>query len=281
MITALPGTFEQGYRSIHDEPQMSLGEHWHSNDLNINTSYVRFSEDVAVGDALRTKYGFYSKTLSPQVSGGSVYAPAGSMQIIEHDATFLVSLAGVPPLPSYRDMAEIHIVGGTGVGQHGVIDTYTNKVLNILWYSDDTNTKGVYTDGLLTTALDDTSDYVIIAPWYMEKAVGGIVNGVALANAKKDEYGNIIWCGRDFVQVNEDVLAGSTITPSSTTGEGELSDATTVFPAYATAEHAGTKVGSTELLVRANIYAKPISIVPELPRQQVRGFERPRKAIAA
>ena len=279
MITALPGTFEEGYRSVHREPQEALGECWHSNDLNIMTSYVRFSEDVDIGDAVRTKFNLYSKTnLSPQESGGSVYAPAGSMQIIEHDANYLTSLDGIPPRPSYRDMSEIHIVGGTGVGQHGIIDIYSDKVLNVLWYSDDDATKGKYTDGLLTTALDATSDYVITAPWYVEKAIGGVVNGVVITKAKAKEYALVITSGRDFVKVQEAVTAGQTVYPAAASadeGEGEVPTAVPLFPAYATVEHAG----AAESLVRANIYAQPISIVAELPRQQVRGFPRPRTTI--
>ena len=285
MITALPGTFEEGIRSIHDAPEMALGEYYHSNDLNIHTSYVRFSEAVKVGDAVRTKYGLYSKTdLSPTVSGGSAYAAAGSMQITEHDATYLTSLAGVPPNPDYRDFAEIAIVGGTGAGQHGILQDYSNKILNILWYCDDSNTKGKYTTGQLTTALDGTSDYVITAPWYVEKvnaAAGvGTVNGVVLADAKKDQYGLILWCGEDFIHVQEAVTAGQTMYPyvgSADDGEAEQPTSVPLFPAFATVLHAG----AADALVRAQIYAKPISIVPELPRQQVRGFERPRTSIAA
>lgn len=285
MITALPGTFEEGIRSIHDEPEMALGEYFHSNDLNIHTTYVRFSEAVKVGDAVRTKLGLYSKTnMSPTVSGGSAYAAAGSMQITEHDATYLSSLAGVPPKPDYRDFAEIAIVGGTGAGQHGVIQDYSNKILNILWYSDDSNTKGVYTTGQLTTALDGTTDYVITAPWYVEKALAtagqGLVNGVALANAKKDQYGLIIWCGMDFVKVGSAVDAGDALVISTTStdeGEGVDPSAATIYPPYATAVHAG----ANNSLVRSTIHCTPISIVPELPRQQVRGFERPRTSIAA
>lgn len=293
MITALPGTFEEGIRSIHKEPEMALGEYYHSNDLNIHTTYVRFAEDVKVGDAVRTKYGLYSKTnMSPTVSGGSAYAAKGSMQITEHDATYLTSLAGVPPKPDFRDYAEIAIYGGTGAGQHGVIQDYSNKILNILWYSDAAATKGVFVNGQLTTALGSDTDYVITAPWYVEKADGpGIVNGVVLANAKKDDYGLIIWCGTDFVKAGEAVTAGQSLyvdsagTDANSEGKGYTPGPSNIagvlaqlsMNPYATALHAG----AADALVRAYIECTPISIVPELPRQQVRGFERPRKSIAA
>lgn len=285
MITALPKTFEEGIRSIHDEPQMALGEYYHSNDLNIHTTYVRFSEAVKLGDAVRTKRTlFFKNNMSPQVSGGSAYAAAGSMQITEYDATYLTSLAGVPPQPDYRDFAEIAIPSGAGAGQHGVIQDYNNKTLNILWYSDASDTKGAYTTGQLTTALDGTTDYQIIAPWYVEKAEAfpgqGMVNGIALTNAKKDQYGLIIWCGLGFVKVADAVSEGDALVSTQTAsdeGGGIDPGAATIYPPYATALHSG----AADSLVRSVIHCTPISIVPELPRQQVRGFERPRKSIAA
>ena len=299
MITALPGTFEEGIRSIHNEPVMALGEYYHSNDLNIDTTYVKFAEDVEVGDAVRTKYALYSQSaLSPMVSGGSDYTPAKSTVIQEHDATYLTSLAGIPPKPDWRDFAEIHITGGTGAGQHGIIQDYTNKILNILWYSNDSNTQGAYTDGLLTTALGSDTSYVIEAPWYVEKADGpGIVNGVVLAKAKKDEYGLILCRGIDLVKVGEVVTAGQRLyvdsenTDANTEGEGFVPALRTdsianlqadivgklLTEPYATALHAG----AANSLVKSFVKATPISIVPELPREQARSFPRPRTSIAA
>jgi len=299
VITALPGTFEEGYRSVHDTPQMALGEHWHSNDLAIDTSYVRFAEDVKLGDAVRTKYGLYAKSnISPKTSGGSDYPAAKSTTIEENDATYLTSLAGVPPQPEYRDFAEIAITGGTGVGQHGIIQDYSNKLLNILWYSDDSSTKGAYTDGLLTTALGSDTDYVVTAPWYVEKCDGpGIVNGIVLANAKKDQYGLILRRGTYLVKVGEAVTAGQRLyvdsenTDTDSEGEGFVPAFRTnsvsnlqadivsklLVGHYATALHAG----AANALVRAYIACTPISIVPELPRAQARAFPRPRTSIAA
>jgi len=285
MITALPKTFEDGLRSIHKEPEMPLGEVFHSTDENLYATYVRFSEAVEVGETVRTKYGHYVKSnLSPQESGGSVYAPVGSTLITEHDATYLTSLAGMPPDPEYRDYGEIAIHGGTGAGQHGVIKTYTNKILNILWYSNDSakNTQGKYTNGKLTTALDATSDYTITAPWYVEKvdaAAGvGTVNGVVLARAAKDEYGLIIYCGTDFIKPQEAVTAGQTLyayVGASDDGEGEQPSAVPLFDSYATVLHAG----AADSLVRAQIRCQPIGIVPDLPEGQDRGFDRPRTSV--
>lgn len=282
MITALPKTFEEGIRSIHDDPQMALGEYYHSNDLAIHTSYVRFAEDVNVGDAVRTKFGLYSKTnISTETNGGSTYPAKGSMQITEHDATYETSLAdgltlkpALPRKPDYRDYAKIAIVGGTGAGQHGILQDYTNKILNILWYDTD----GLYKTGRLTTALGSSTDYVIWAPWYVEQCDGpGITNGVSLVKAKKGQYGLIIWCGDELVKVTDAVTAGTTLyvdPADDDAGQAGIPPATVagVRPgAFATAHHAG----AADSLVQATIYAKPISIVPELPRGQVRGFARP------
>ena len=298
MITALPKTFEYGYQTVHDTPQMALGEYWHSNDLNIHTSYVRFGEDVEIGEAVRSRFSLYSKTnLSPMVSGGSVYAAAGTMQIEEHDAAYLTSLAdgltehpALPSKPDYRDYAEIAIVGGTGEGQRGIITDFSDKILNILWYSDAAGEKGKYTTGQLTTALAGDSDYVISAPWYVVKCDGpGVVNGVVVAKAKKGQYGLVIWCGTDFVFVGEQVAAGDMLyvdpqnSSAYSAGKGYTPEGTTVANAfsrlnarpYATALYAGDQTS----LIRSHIHCTPISVMPELPRQQVRGFEHPRKSI--
>lgn len=293
MIFALEGQFEDGIHTVHDEPEMTLGEHWHSPDLVSDFSYLRYAEDVKIGDTIRTKYNLYSKTnLSPQTDGGSTYAPAGSMQITEHDATYLTSLAGIPKEPTYRDYGIIVITGGAGAGQQGIITTYTNKKLNITWMED-----GMFTDGTLKTALDNTSDYVIYAPWYVEKvsdvastavdtiaevmALRNVVNGVSVVNADKDEYGLARWCGNGPVRVTGTVAAGQTlfpgITPGTTLGTAATDQTSPLLSPYATVEHAHTfQTGAdAKNLVQANIYAKRIGIVPEPPQHINRAFKRP------
>ena len=273
-VFGLPTIFEDGYRDLHDEPKVALGGCFVSNVDDVKLSYVRFSEDVEEGDTVRTKFDHYTKTnLSPQTSGGSVYAPAGTQRIKEHDATYKTSLAGIPEEPTLRDYAKIAITDGTGAGQRGYITHYTDKVLNIRWYDTD--------DGTLKTALDETSDYAIWAPWYVERAFSdaaaattGIVNGVVLArSAKKDQYGFIGVEGDFPVQVNVAVEAGDFLIPALTTdqGEGEKLAAADVVPPYATVHH----TGAANALVEATVYCKPISIVREIAESRIAGTPRP------
>lgn len=272
-VFGLPAIFEDGYRDVNDKPIVALGSCFVSNVDDVLISYVRFSEDVEEGDAVRIKYDHYTKTnLSPETSGGSDFPAAGSQKISEHDATYLTSLSGFPEEPTLRDYAMIRIIGGTGEGQEGYITHYTNKVLNIRWYDTD--------DGTLKTALDATSDYTIWAPWYVERAYSdainateGTVSGIVLARtAKKDQYGFVGVEGDFRVQVYTAVDAGDILIPSPFhRGEGERPAAADVIPPYATVHTAG----AADSLVRATVYARKISIVEEIAESQIRGFPRP------
>ena len=273
-VFGIPTIFEDDYRDVHDEPIVALGGCFVSNVDEVAISFVRFSEDVKEGDAVRTKYDHYTKTnLSPETSGGSDYPAAGSQKISEHNAAYLTSLAGIPEEPTLRDYAKIAITGGTGAGQRGYITHYTNKVLNIRWYDTD--------DGTLKTALGATTDYAIYAPWYVERAFSdgsnateGTVNGIVLArSAKKDQYGFIGVEGDFPVKVTGTVDAGDILIPALTAeqGEGDVPDAADVIGAYATVHHAG----AANALVEATVYCKKISIVREIAESLVRGTPRP------
>lgn len=276
-VFGIPTIFEDDYRDIHDKPIVALGGCFVSNVDDIVMTHVRFSEDVTEGDAVRIKYDHYTKSnISPETSGGSDYPAAGSQKISENDATYLTSLAGLPPEPSLRDYAKIAITGGTGAGQRGYITHYTNKVLNIRWYDTD--------DGTLKTALGATSDYAIYAPWYVERAFSdaanateGTVNGIVLArSAKKDQYGFVGVEGDFPVKVDVAVDAGDILIPDLTAdqGEGVVPDASDVIPPYATVHHAGA-AGS---LVEATVYCRKISIVREIAESLIRGTPRPEAA---
>lgn len=276
-IFGLPSIFEEGYKTLHDAPKQDLGSCYVMNTDDTTLVYVRFAEDVQEGDAVRMKFNHYEKSnLSPQADGGSVYAPAGSQKITEHDATYETSLAGIPKEPTLRDYALIRVVGGTGAGQEGYITHYTNKVLNIRWYDQD--------DGTLKTALDATSDYAVWAPWYVERAYSnaaaatiGPVNGIVLTrSAKKDQYGLIGVEGNFRVRVDEAVAAGDILIPDLTAnqGQGVKPGADDTVQPYATV-HA---TAAADSLVRATVYAQKISIVEEIAESQVRGFERPEAA---
>ena len=281
-IFGLPSIFEEGYKTLHDEPKQALGSCYVSNTDDTALVYVRFSEDVEEGDSVQMKSTLYTKTnLSPQTDGGSVYAPAGSQKITEHDATYLTDLAGLPPEPTLRDYAYIHITSGTGVGQEGYITNYTDKVLNIHWYDTD--------DGTLKTALDETSDYIIWAPWYQKKANANSasaaqapVNGVVLARrAKKDQYGLIGVEGDFRVKVQEAVLAGDVLIPVVTlanAGENHKADAADVPNAFATVQVHANPLADETVLARSTVYAEKISIVEEIAESQIRSFDRPAAA---
>lgn len=289
MIFALEGQFEDGIHTVHDEPEMALGEHYHSADLVSDFSYVRFAEAVEIGDVVRTKYDLHSVTKTGADGTDITYAAAGSMQIVDTDGDFLDELSGIPKEPSYRDYGIIAVTAALeGKDQQGVITTYTDTKLNITWFED-----GMFKDGTLKTALkyDDTGTltYVVYAPWYVEKVDGpGVVNGVSAVKAAKDEYGLIRWCGNGPVKVEGAVARGDTLYPVSG-GKGstvpDFDAATDGGPTdaeltalknqlrntFATVEHAG----ADEQLVQAQIYAKRIGIVPEPPQHINRSFKRP------
>lgn len=277
-VFGLPSIFEEGYKTLHDAPQQALGSCYILNTDDVELSYVRFSEDVKEGDCVRTKFNHYTNTdMSPETSGGSDFPAAGSQKITENDATYLTSLAGIPEEPTLRDHAKISIVGGTGAGQRGYITHYTNKVLNIRWYDTD--------DGTLKTALDATSDYAIWAPWYVERAFsnadpateGAVVNGIVLADAKKDQYGLIGVIGDFPVKVSEDVAAGDFLIPDVTAnqGQGRVKLENDVMQAYATVNHALDVSAATDDLVEATVFCKRISVVRQIAESLIRGTPRP------
>lgn len=278
-IFGLPAIFEKGERDVHDEPRQALGSCYIPNTDDTTLCYVRFAEDVTEGDVIRTKYAHYSKTnLSPQTNGGSVYAPAGTQIITEHDATYEASLNGssenqIPPEPTLRDYAKIAITDGTGVGQRGYITHYTNKVLNIRWYDTD--------DGTLKTALDGTSDYEIFAPWLVEKAFAdaasateAATNGIVLArSAKAGQYG-LVGVEGDFpVRVNATVDAGDVLIPAvvAQKGRAEPAVAADAPNSFATTQHAG----AAGQLVECTVRCEKISIVREVAESLIAGTPRP------
>lgn len=264
MIFALDQTSEKGYREIHDEPAHRLGEWWLSKRMNKCLYYVKFAEDLREGDAVRTKYIVYAKAnMSPRTLAGSDYPAAGTSVIYEHDANYLTQLAGIPPNPTTHDYAMIAITSGAGVGQRGYIESYSDKQLNIRWYE-----KG----GVLRSPLGSSTDYVIYAPWYVEKGdarTGGgpTLNGIVVSTddeAKKDKYGWIVNHGRAPVRVSVAVTAGQQLYIGNTTateGEGEPIAATDVGDAFATAEHAT----DADTLVECQVYCKPLSIIDNIP----------------
>ena len=281
-IFGLPAIFEEGYKTLHDDPKQALGSCYVSNSDDTALVYVRFAENATEGDSVQLKSTLYAKTnLSPQESGGSGYAPAGSQKITEHDAAYLTSLDGLPPEPTLRDYAYIHITSGTGVGQEGYITNYTDKVLNIRWYDTD--------DGTLKTALDATSDYIVWAPWFMAKAnandanaLRAPVNGVVLTeSAKKHQYGLIGVTGDFRVKVNEAVLAGDVLIPVVTpgnAGENHKATAADVPNGFATVQAHANPAASATVLVRSTVYAEKISIVEEIAEGLIRSFSRPEAA---
>lgn len=272
-IFGLPSIFEDGYKTLHDAPQQALGSCYILNTDDIELSYVRFSEDVKEGDCVRTKFDHYTNTdMSPETSGGTDFPVAGSQKISENDATYLTSLAGIPDEPTRRDYAKIAITGGTGDGQRGYITHYTNKVLNIRWYDTD--------DGTLETALDATSDYAIWAPWYMERAFAdaasatkGVVNGIVLSDAQKDQYGLIGVVGDFPVNVDEAVTAGDFLIPDVTAnqGQGVKLSAADIVPPYAVVNH----TSAVDKLAEATVFCKRISVVREIAESLIRGTPRP------
>ncbi len=277
-VFGLPAIFEEGEKTIHDKPQMALGSCFGSNTDDTMLTYVKFSEAVAEGDVMRMKPNHYSKTnLSPATAGQSDFPVAGSQIITENDANYLTTLGngdtGLLPEPNLRGYAKIAIIDGAGAGQRGYITHYTNKVLNIRWYDTD--------DGTLKTALDGTSDYVVYAPWFLDKAFAdnaaaraGSVNGIVLAReAEANKYGLVGVRGSFPVRVQDPVVAGDVLVPSviATKGRAARAGADDIPSTFATCQHNGAS-GS---LVECTVYCEQISIVREIAESLIPGTPRP------
>ena len=267
MIFALDQTSEKGFREIHDEPAHRLMEEWYSTRMNKMLYYVKFAENVVEGQAVRTRFTVYAKSnISPMTAGGSDYPAAGSSDIIENDANYLSSLAGLNPQPTMHDYPIIAITSGAGEGQQGYIESYSNKKLLVKWYEE---------GGNLRTALGATTDYVIYAPWYVELADtaaqsgGGGVNGVAVTNANAGQYGWIINRGRGRVLLGADLTTAVSIGIQVKPGTGGAAGraipiaAADTFNAFATIEH----LGATGNLVQASIHCSPLSIIDDVPEE--------------
>ena len=283
-VFGVPTIFEGPYKDVHDEPIVALGGCFMSNVDDVLMTFVRFSEDVTEGDAVRTKYSH----LEPADDAANSFrdandeiVPAGSTYVDVTGANFLTALAGFPSEPTHRDYAKIAIIGGDGAGQRGYITHYTNTRLNVRWYDTDDGTlkTAIGNDG--NSGISSTSLFSIYAPWYVERAFSdaaaaakGTVNGIVLArSAKKDQYGFVGVEGDFPVKVTAAVTAGNVLIPAVTAqqGEGALPDAADLVDAYATVHHAG----AANALVEATVYCKKISIVREIAEGLVRGFDRP------
>jgi hypothetical protein len=271
---SLPKEFGKGVRDVHNEPFMNVGECYMRHRTDNLYRYVRFTEDVAEGHAMASHLELYEKTnLSPQVDGGSVYAPAGTRKITEHDATYLDSLDGLPAgeVPFFAH-GVIVITGGAGIGQSGVIQSYSDKTMNIDWYEE---------GQALKTALTGTSDYVVYAPWLVRRThqdYGGSVNGVVVAEtAKKGEYGFLLERGRGRVYIENAVERGDSLTvstavteegPTEDTGEAEEIAAGDVQDAFATVE----TPAADDSLAWCQVYCKPMSVVELPPEALISAF---------
>ncbi|MCY3739898.1 MAG: hypothetical protein OXH00_02640 [Candidatus Poribacteria bacterium] len=283
-VFGVPTIFEGPYKDVHDDPIVALGGCFMSNVDDVLMTFVRFSEDVEEGDAIRTKYDH----LAPADNAANSFrdandeiVPAGSTYVDVMDANFLTALAGIPDEPTLRDYAKIAIRSGDGAGQRGYITHYTNTRLNVRWYDTDDGTlkTAIGNDG--NSGITSTSLFSIYAPWYVERAFSdaanateGTVNGIVLArSAKANQYGFVGVEGDFPVKVNVAVDAGDILIPALTAsqGEGETPAAADVIDAYATVQHAG--VANT--LVEATVYCRKISIVREIAESLVRGFDRP------
>ncbi len=281
-IFGVPTIFEGPYKDVHDKPIVALGGCFVSNVDDVIMSFVRFSEDVKEGDAIRTKH--ILGTTMPVFAASQIVA-AGTQKIEIAAGGLKTALAGIPEEPTLRDYAKIAITGGDGAGQRGYITHYTDTVLNMRWYDKN--------DGTLKTAIGHqgnsgitaTSTLVIWAPWYVERAFSdaanateGTVNGIVLArSAKKDQYGFVGVEGDFPVRVNVDVDAGDILIPALTAaqGEGTVPDASDVPPPYATVHHALDVSAASDDLVEATVYCRKISIVREIAESLVRGTPRP------
>lgn len=149
---------DQGILDVHDEPIHPLGSIFHDQETGYVWQYLKAGNDFDYGDTVEPWYEMFTITNLANA------AAAGTKELNVGDSVELLgsssNLRHIKNLSKQKEYAMLHVVGGTGVGQIGIILDIEDHKLTVEWL-----TKA----GTLTTALDTTSDIKIFAPWFARK----------------------------------------------------------------------------------------------------------------
>lgn len=149
---------DQGLLDVHDEPVHPLGSIFRDQETGYVWQYLKAGNDFDYGDTVEPWYEMFTITNLANA------APAGTKELnVGSSVDLLASTSNLRHIKNrskQKEYAMLHVVGGTGAGQIGVIlDIESNKLV-VEWFTK---------DGTLETALDTTSDIKIFAPWFGRK----------------------------------------------------------------------------------------------------------------
>lgn len=259
-----------GLWSRHDEPQMELGEAFNAQRDNVYTSYIRYGEDVEVGDLLKSKSDLLALTSAGVLDGDLA---VGTKKIPLAAASTLSSIISgglftdATDLKEMRGHALLRAVDTAGSTRRGIVIGIKAQSLDVIWLTD---------DGTLDVAMADaTTSIELQAPWILEKA-GATDHVVAVSQAagKAKEFGLVLYCGFGAIKAGAAVVAGAPLRPVA---GGEADDETGGTQPEAVIASALT-AGANDEVIWANIDCKPISKIPFQADPFLRGTKRPGEA---
>lgn len=149
---------DQGLLDVHDDPVHPLGSIYKDPESGYVWQYLKAGNDFDQGDVFEPWYEMFTITnLANAAAAGSKELDVGSSVELLGSSS---NLRHVKNLSKQKEYAMLHVVGGTGVGQVGIILDIEDHKLTVEWLNK---------EGTLTTALDTTSDIKIFAPWFARK----------------------------------------------------------------------------------------------------------------
>lgn len=257
-----------GLWSRHDTPQMELGEAFNAQRDNLFTTYIRYGEDVGVGDFLTSRYDLLSISDGTALDGALAvgtkeikFAATSTLNTILSDGLFEDDY----DLKELRGHAVLTVVNGTTL-RSAVVIGIKEKRLDVIWLTE---------AGTLDVAFADHADTKLDmqAPWIYKKAgATDTVNAIAQVSGKKKNFGLVLYCGIGRIKANAAIARGAPIYPTAG-GEGDdEAGGTQPEPPIATAITAAT---AADQLIWANINCKPISKIPFQADPFLRGTKRP------
>lgn len=203
----LPRADDDGVLAVHDEPYAPLGSCYMDQKTGYTWQYLKAYEALQYGDAVVPVLNLHT------VSNLATAAPAGSTELNDSGENFLTSLVRVKKTSRQKEMAMLEVVGGTGIGQRGIITEIQQTRLIVEW---DT------ADGTLTTALDTTSDIEIFADWLARRSNGADLGTLGFVQQRdgvaQDKYFWALFEGKGVFRAGAAITRGAALTTDATTG---------------------------------------------------------------
>lgn len=158
LIPQIARAGDQGLLDVHDDPVHPLGSIFRDEETGYVWQYLKAGNDFDYGDTVEPWYEMFTITNLANA------AAAGTRELNVGDSVELLgsssNLRHIKNRSKQKEFAMLHVVGGTGVGQIGVILDIEDHKLVVEWLNE---------EGTLTTALDTSSDIKIFAPWFGRK----------------------------------------------------------------------------------------------------------------